>query len=176
MDPIPAGASQAPPLVTDPRGSSCSVPIRPLPGRGRTPPGRQGGRHGPRRLCLCRPRTRSTVATRATAPRSHFCKPAHPHRGPRHERRTRRRRARRCPRAQPTSPPRLISPRLGRLAQLSCQQPALTTVGQSLHDQGRTCARLLITATRDEIAADDLVHLAPWQLITRDSTGSPPPT
>ena len=54
-------------------------------------------------------------------------------------------------------------------------EPALTTVGQSLHDQGRTCARLLIAATRGEIAADDLVHLAPWQLITRDSTGSPPP-
>jgi DNA-binding LacI/PurR family transcriptional regulator len=53
--------------------------------------------------------------------------------------------------------------------------PALTTVGQSLHDQGRTCARLLITATRGELAPDDLVHLAPWQLITRDSTGSPPP-
>jgi DNA-binding LacI/PurR family transcriptional regulator len=52
--------------------------------------------------------------------------------------------------------------------------PALTTVGQSLHDQGRTCARLLIAATRGELAADDLVHLAPWQLITRDSTGSPP--
>ncbi|HYZ29572.1 MAG TPA: substrate-binding domain-containing protein, partial [Thermoleophilaceae bacterium] len=52
--------------------------------------------------------------------------------------------------------------------------PPLTTVGQSLHDQGRTCARLLIAATRDEIAADDLVHLAPWQLIRRDSTGSPP--
>src|ERR671915_551645 len=54
--------------------------------------------------------------------------------------------------------------------------PALTTVGQSLHDQGRTCARLLITATRGELAPDDLVHLAPWQLITRDSTGSPPPS
>src|SRR3954453_1408133 len=54
-------------------------------------------------------------------------------------------------------------------------EPALTTVRQSLHDQGRTCARLLINATRGEIAADDLVHLAPWQLITRDSTGSPPP-
>ncbi len=53
-------------------------------------------------------------------------------------------------------------------------EPALTTVGQSLHDQGRMCARLLIAATRGEIAADDLVHLAPWQLITRDSTGSPP--
>src|SRR5215218_8743247 len=52
--------------------------------------------------------------------------------------------------------------------------PALTTVGQSLHDQGRTCARLLIAATRGDLAADDLVHLAPWQLITRDSTGSPP--
>jgi DNA-binding LacI/PurR family transcriptional regulator len=52
--------------------------------------------------------------------------------------------------------------------------PALTTVGQSLYEQGRTCARLLITATRGEIAADDLVHLAPWQLIRRDSTGSPP--
>ena len=53
--------------------------------------------------------------------------------------------------------------------------PALTTVAQSLHDQGRTCAQLLITATGGELAADDLVHLAPWQLITRDSTGSPPP-
>ena len=52
--------------------------------------------------------------------------------------------------------------------------PALTTVRQSLHDQGRTCARLLISATRGEIATDDLVHLAPWQLITRDSTGPPP--
>src|SRR3954465_11818061 len=54
--------------------------------------------------------------------------------------------------------------------------PALTTVGQSLHDQGRRCAQLLIAATRGEIAADDLVHLAPWQLIERDSTGSPPRT
>ena len=53
--------------------------------------------------------------------------------------------------------------------------PVLTTIRQSLHDQGRTCARLLITATRGEVAADDLVHLAPWELITRDSTGSPPP-
>jgi DNA-binding LacI/PurR family transcriptional regulator len=53
--------------------------------------------------------------------------------------------------------------------------PALTTVSQSLHDQGHTCARLLIAATRGELAADDLVHLAPWQLATRDSTGSPPP-
>jgi DNA-binding LacI/PurR family transcriptional regulator len=52
--------------------------------------------------------------------------------------------------------------------------PALTTVHQSLHDQGRTCARLLLAATRGELAADDLVHLAPWQLITRDSTGPPP--
>jgi DNA-binding LacI/PurR family transcriptional regulator len=53
-------------------------------------------------------------------------------------------------------------------------EPALTTVGQSLHDQGRTCAQLLISATRGEIAADDLVHLAPWQLIRRGSTGPPP--
>lgn len=52
--------------------------------------------------------------------------------------------------------------------------PALTTVAQSLHDQGHTCAQLLITATRGDIAAHDLVHLAPWQLMTRDSTGSPP--
>jgi DNA-binding LacI/PurR family transcriptional regulator len=52
--------------------------------------------------------------------------------------------------------------------------PALTTVSQSLYDQGRTCARLLITAIRGELAADDLVHLAPWQLIARDSTGPPP--
>ena len=52
--------------------------------------------------------------------------------------------------------------------------PALTTISQSLHDQGRTCARLLISATRGELATDDLVHLAPWQLVTRDSTGPPP--
>lgn len=49
----------------------------------------------------------------------------------------------------------------------------LTTIGQSLHDQGRTCARLLIAATRGELARDDLVHLAPWQLIARGSTGPP---
>jgi DNA-binding LacI/PurR family transcriptional regulator len=53
-------------------------------------------------------------------------------------------------------------------------EPALTTVAQSLHDQGRTCARLLIAATRGDIAAADLVHLEPWQLITRDSTGPAP--
>jgi DNA-binding LacI/PurR family transcriptional regulator len=53
--------------------------------------------------------------------------------------------------------------------------PPLTTVRQSLHEQGRTCAQLLIAATRGEVAADDLVHLAPWQLVTRDSTASPPP-
>jgi DNA-binding LacI/PurR family transcriptional regulator len=51
--------------------------------------------------------------------------------------------------------------------------PALTTVRQSLHDQGLTCAQLLIAATRGEIDAGDLVHLAPWELITRDSTASP---
>ena len=54
--------------------------------------------------------------------------------------------------------------------------PALTTIRQSLHDQGRTCAQLLLAATRGELAADDLVHLAPWQLVTRDSTGPPPPS
>jgi DNA-binding LacI/PurR family transcriptional regulator len=54
--------------------------------------------------------------------------------------------------------------------------PALTTIGQSLHDQGRTCAQLLITATQGDTATGDLVHLAPWQLITRDSTGPPPPS
>jgi DNA-binding LacI/PurR family transcriptional regulator len=53
--------------------------------------------------------------------------------------------------------------------------PALTTVAQSLYHQGRTCARLLITATRGEVVRDDLVHLAPWQLIRRKSTGPPPP-
>jgi DNA-binding LacI/PurR family transcriptional regulator len=52
--------------------------------------------------------------------------------------------------------------------------PPLTTVGQSLHGQGRTCARLLMAAIRGEIADDDLVHLAPWQLIARASTGPPP--
>jgi DNA-binding LacI/PurR family transcriptional regulator len=50
----------------------------------------------------------------------------------------------------------------------------LTTIGQSLHDQGRTCAQLLIAATRGELAGDDLVHLAPWRLIARASTGPPP--
>ena len=51
--------------------------------------------------------------------------------------------------------------------------PALTTISQSLYDQGRTCARLLLTATRGQIDDDDLVHFAPWQLVTRDSTGPP---
>jgi len=51
--------------------------------------------------------------------------------------------------------------------------PALTTIGQSLHDQGRACAQLLIAATRGELAGDELVHLAPWQLISRHSTGPP---
>jgi DNA-binding LacI/PurR family transcriptional regulator len=55
--------------------------------------------------------------------------------------------------------------------------PPLSTVHQSpLHDQGRTCARLLIAATRGEIADEDLVHLAAWHLVTRDSTGPPPPS
>jgi DNA-binding LacI/PurR family transcriptional regulator len=53
-------------------------------------------------------------------------------------------------------------------------EPALSTIGQSLHDQGRLCAQLLIAATRGQIAADELVHLSPWQLVTRDSTGPPP--
>jgi DNA-binding LacI/PurR family transcriptional regulator len=53
--------------------------------------------------------------------------------------------------------------------------PPLTTIRQSLHDQGRTCAQLLITATRGEIAAGDLVHLAPWELVARESTGPPLP-
>src|SRR5215217_5638332 len=53
--------------------------------------------------------------------------------------------------------------------------PPLTTVRQSLYEQGRTCARLLISATRGELVGDDLVQLAPWQLIRRKSTGSPPP-
>jgi DNA-binding LacI/PurR family transcriptional regulator len=53
--------------------------------------------------------------------------------------------------------------------------PPLTTIRQSLHDQGRTCAQLLMTATRGEIAASDLVHLEPWELVTRGSTGPPPP-
>ncbi len=52
--------------------------------------------------------------------------------------------------------------------------PPLTTIRQSLHDQGRTCARLLIAATRGEVAAEDLVHLAPWELVVRASTGRPP--
>src|SRR4051795_10320937 len=53
--------------------------------------------------------------------------------------------------------------------------PPLTTIRQSLHDQGRTCARLLVGATRGEVAAGDLVHLAPWELVARASTGPPPP-
>jgi DNA-binding LacI/PurR family transcriptional regulator len=53
--------------------------------------------------------------------------------------------------------------------------PTLTTVRQSLHDQGRLCARLLIAATRGELPEDDLVHLEPWQLVTRGSTGAAPP-
>jgi DNA-binding LacI/PurR family transcriptional regulator len=52
--------------------------------------------------------------------------------------------------------------------------PALTTVRQSLHDQGRTCARLLIAAIQGDLDADDLVYLAPFRLITRQSTGPPP--
>src|SRR5918997_6124827 len=52
--------------------------------------------------------------------------------------------------------------------------PPLTTVAQSLHDQGRTCAQLLIAAIRGEVADHDLVQLEPWELITRDSTGSSP--
>jgi DNA-binding LacI/PurR family transcriptional regulator len=53
--------------------------------------------------------------------------------------------------------------------------PPLTTIRQSLHDQGRTCAQLLLAATRGEVAAGDLVHLAPWQLVTRESTASSAP-
>jgi DNA-binding LacI/PurR family transcriptional regulator len=53
-------------------------------------------------------------------------------------------------------------------------QPALTTVAQSLHEQGRTCARLLIGATRGEVVPGEDVHLAPWQLVTRESTGPAP--
>jgi LacI family transcriptional regulator len=59
-------------------------------------------------------------------------------------------------------------------ARARASKPALTTIGQSLHEQGRTCARLLIAATRDELGAGDLVHFAPWQLIRRESTASPP--
>jgi DNA-binding LacI/PurR family transcriptional regulator len=51
----------------------------------------------------------------------------------------------------------------------------LTTIGQSLHDQGRTCAQLLIAATRGELAADEEVRLAAWRLIVRASTGPAPP-
>jgi LacI family transcriptional regulator len=52
-------------------------------------------------------------------------------------------------------------------------EPPLTTIRQSLHEQGRTCARLLIAANHGGLADDDLVHLAPWQLVIRDSTGAP---
>src|SRR3954449_3683422 len=57
----------------------------------------------------------------------------------------------------------------------AASDPPLTTIRQSLHDQGRTCAQLLVTATRGEVAAGDLVHLAPWELVARASTGPPPP-
>jgi DNA-binding LacI/PurR family transcriptional regulator len=53
-------------------------------------------------------------------------------------------------------------------------EPALTTIGQSLYEQGRTCARLLLAATRGQVADDELVHFAPWRLTIRDSTGPPP--
>jgi DNA-binding LacI/PurR family transcriptional regulator len=53
-------------------------------------------------------------------------------------------------------------------------EPPLTTIRQSLHDQGRTCAQLLMAATRGELAGEDLLHLAPWQLVTRESTALPP--
>jgi DNA-binding LacI/PurR family transcriptional regulator len=52
--------------------------------------------------------------------------------------------------------------------------PPLTTVHQSLHDQGRTCARLLLAATSGELGAEELVHLAPWEFIARDSSGPAP--
>jgi DNA-binding LacI/PurR family transcriptional regulator len=53
--------------------------------------------------------------------------------------------------------------------------PPLTTIRQSLHDQGHTCARLLLGAAHGDLAADELVQLAPWELISRGST-APPPT
>jgi DNA-binding LacI/PurR family transcriptional regulator len=53
--------------------------------------------------------------------------------------------------------------------------PALSTIAQSLHDQGQICARLLLAATREDIAPDQLVNLEPWHLVARDSTGPPPP-
>ncbi len=59
-------------------------------------------------------------------------------------------------------------------ASARASDPALTTIRQSLHDQGRTCARLLLAAIGGELAEDDLVHLAPWQLVTRESTVPPP--
>lgn len=52
----------------------------------------------------------------------------------------------------------------------AARELALTTVGQSLHDQGRACARLLIAATRGEATGD---HLAPWALVARGSTAPP---
>jgi DNA-binding LacI/PurR family transcriptional regulator len=58
----------------------------------------------------------------------------------------------------------------------AARDAGLTTISQSLHDQGRTCAQLLIAATRGELAADDLLHLAPWRLVARASTGPPPVT
>ena len=107
-------------------------------------------------------KSRSTAATRAAAPRSPCFSQPRADRRARHERRAGRRRAGRCPRARATRPPRPVGPRLERFPRRSRRRAALTTLGQSLHDQGRTCAQPLIGATRGELAADDLVHLAPW--------------
>src|SRR3954452_4674213 len=52
--------------------------------------------------------------------------------------------------------------------------PPLTTIHQSLHEQGHVCARLLISAIEGAVPADALVHLAPWELVARGSTGPPP--
>jgi hypothetical protein len=52
----------------------------------------------------------------------------------------------------------------------------LPTIRHPLYEQGRTCARLLVAATHGELAPGDLVHLAPWQLVTRESTGPAVPS
>ncbi len=51
----------------------------------------------------------------------------------------------------------------------AAQAAGLTTIHQSLEDQGRTCARLLLSA---EPQAER--HLAPWRLVVRGSTAAPP--
>jgi DNA-binding LacI/PurR family transcriptional regulator len=51
-------------------------------------------------------------------------------------------------------------------------EPPLTTIRQSLRNHGRLCAEL--AASAGPLDAAPRVHLEPWELIVRDSTGPPP--